>query len=64
MIMSEYENLLCNLMNLQDDEKIIRVLSVITELILQVKDKHLKGAEYTNEFNYGRLKLKLFIGQE
>lgn len=58
------ENLLVNIEVLKDDSEYIHILCVLSELMYQIKDKHLTSAQYTNEFVYDRMRVRVIIDKE
>jgi hypothetical protein len=46
---------------LNSSEKFLQMLAILTELMLQVAEDQLAGAEYTNEFKHDRMKIRVII---
>jgi hypothetical protein len=50
--------------NFDDAEKLFNTLAVIIELMIQIKDSRLSGAELYRQFVHDRLKLKVFLSRK
>ncbi len=61
---SDYKNLIANVKLLKEDEVVIESLSIITELLIQVRDGQLRGADYFRQFLFGRLSMTISIEKE
>lgn len=52
---------LLQIANLDNSEDYLNTLQVIAELMVQVNDKNLAGAQYTREFKLDRMSIKIII---
>lgn len=60
-VSKQCENIILNLIKLQPCENYLNTLEVITELMIQMDDTYLAGAEYSREFKHGRLQINVRI---